>query len=196
MTWKELLPILIPILLLVLAAVGFLFRHYLFGGSLVQRATVSHTATQMLSLMKQHGIDVKDINAVEAYLKGKPVDSLELTELKPKEQEDYFSDVPPRYQISAYLGARANAALNVAEATLGETELTLSILLSEKENETLNNAQEAFRKYREAQSEFAASIVSGGSLETTLYLMESIRLTKLRNDELREELERRKDLEG
>lgn len=197
MTLKELLPILIPVAIVLLAAAGFLVRHYFFGGSLVQKATVSHTATQMLSLMKQNGIDVKDIKAVEAYFKGKPSDSLDLAELIVDDQKgELFSDLPSRYQVSAYLGAKADAALNVAEAMLNETELTLSILLSEKENDALNEAQEAFRKYRSAQSEFASSIVSGGSLETTFYLMEAIRLTKLRNDELREEMERRKALES
>lgn len=194
---SDLLKVAIPLLVLLGAGVGWLLRHYAFGGAVTQRASVSHTAAQMLSLMKQHGIDAKDLQSMEVYLQGKSDRALDIDALASTSGEgDLFPDLPRRYQISAFFGAKADAALAVAEAMLKETELTLSILLSDSENEALNNSQQAFRTYRDVQSEFASSIVRGGSLETTLYLMESIRLTSLRNDELKEELERRKRLQG
>src|SRR5690606_2917491 len=152
----------IPIGIVLLGGAGWLLRHRWFGGALVQRTSVSHTATQMLTLMKQNGIAFEEIQAMEAYLEGKSDAALNITDAPSSKAEAApIPELSPRDHVSAYLGAKADAALAVAEATLQETELTLGMILSAEDRVALGRAQEAFRTYRGLQSEFASSLVHG-----------------------------------
>tara|TARA_R110002051_G_scaffold37159_6_gene80055 strand:+ start:9114 stop:9674 length:561 start_codon:yes stop_codon:yes gene_type:complete len=158
-----------------LTAIGFLSRRWLTGARRHERAGLYSTLADLSGKMKQAGVSLDDLDAIEAQLRAK---------VRHADVAASAAQAPDRYWTQIEMNGRAFAAFQVAEAKMEVELVALSGRLDDEEQHKLDLAQAAWREYRDLHSSFVAGEYEGGSILPLIQASESTILTNERTAQL------------
>lgn len=173
------------ILTAVLGLIGYLVHRYRSRAKSREQATYYSDLASLAGSMKEHGLSISDIEAVDALIRTKKRQS-RTAEVAEELRE------PDRYWTQAAMNMRAGAAARTADAQLDEALVSLSGFLSEDEEEALRATQEAWTTFRDRQADFAASEFEGGTMQPLIRAAERESLTRGRLAAILATIEERK----
>lgn len=198
MTWTtETFLVLVPIVVVVLAAIGYLVRRWLTGQAAVEDQESLERAIKLQKLLNEENLSLDDAKALRVQFRASrggftqaEADAIaaKLAEAEERENETVgsiesgqiaFEDTTIGMQI------KATAELEVLDASLEHAVDQLRYSCSESRLKRLEEAQEAWLSYRDADAHLASLVAEGGSLAPLLFTGHQIDLTEQRIKDIR-----------
>ena len=177
----------------VITGLGFMIKRRITGAKAQERVTLFAGLADISAKMKQHGLSVDDVSAMEAFVSSKRRAGVLLASASA--QTEVFREEtavePEGYWTQAAMNQRADASFRTVDAQLAEALLELEHF---SDGEHLRSAQEAWEHFREQQAEFAASQYAGGSIAPLIAASEAQAVTEQRLAWARAEIEERRRL--
>jgi uncharacterized protein YecT (DUF1311 family) len=191
-----------PIAVLCLAAVfgaigwvargiGFIAGRWVTRSPTKERADYLHTVTDLGLKLRQGGMTIEEVRALEAVIGDCSVSSSSTAKKVVEEiAEDVASETshPEEFYPNIVMKARAGAAYEVAQARLQQVLLDVQILLSEKENAAFDVAQSHWVEYREALENCALLEYEGGTHATLAMVFAGMNETERRTEEIQRQI--------
>lgn len=167
-------------------AAGFLLRRALTGARHQERVTLYGGLAEIAAKMKTAGVSQEDVEAVDAYVRGKRQRRTALAKLPGAAADAAAAEAalapsssaeePEGYWTQAAMNQRAAASYATAIAQLREVLLELE----HYDGAGLWEAQAAWEAFRDKQAELAAAEFEGGSIVPLIRASEAASLTEER----------------
>lgn len=190
-------PLLVAFIALVGGFVGWLGRGFSFvvkrwwtGSPKQDHATYLHTVADLGAKLRANGMTMEDVRQLEAIMRDPSVSSSSTAKQVVEEIAEEANE-PAAFHSNVAMKGRTGAAYEVAEAKLQQVLLDLQLLLSERENEALETAQQHWCEYRRALENCALLEYEGGTHAPLAMMFAGLTETERRADELRAQVKER-----
>lgn len=193
----EAFAFLVPIVVVVLAAIGYLGRRRITGQAAVEDQESLERAIKLQKLLNEEGLSLDEAKALRAKFRASrggftqaEADAIaaKLAEAEERENEADGSIEPrqiPFEDTTIGMQIKATAELEVLDASLEHAVDQLRGNYSESRLKHLEEAQEAWLSYRDADAHLASLYAEGGSLAPLLFTSHQIDLTEQRVKDIR-----------
>lgn len=198
MTWTvETFAVIVPIVVVALGAIGYLGRRWLTGQAVIEDQESVERAVKLQKLLDEEGLSLDEARALRDKFRASrggftqaEADTIaaKLAEAEERENETLgsfesgqiaFEDTTIGMQI------KATAELEILDASLEHVVNQLRSNCSESHLQSLEKAQQAWSRYRDANADLASFLAEGGTLAPLLFTVNQIDLTEQRIKEIR-----------
>lgn len=189
--------VLVPLALLLAAAAGYFFRRAISGQAHAEDQESLERAIRLNSLLNSEGMSLKEAKELrEHFRKGSGgITKAEAEAIVAKtaeaEEREHSAD-PANWRTSVPfehttvgMGLKAREELDGLEGQLNYAVGEFAHECSEAREEALYKAQDAWKTFREAESDLASLLWEGGTGASLLYVGRMIELTEQRIKDIR-----------
>lgn len=198
MNWNiETLALYVPIAAIVLGGVGYLGRRWITGQAHIEDQESLERAIRLQRLLNEEGISLDEAKSLRDQFRQSRggftqaeanAIAAKVAEAEEREKETVGLDAPnktPFEETTIGMGIRARAELDILEESLACAVEQLREDCTENRKNSLDEAQKAWSKFRDADAKLASLLAEGGTLAPLLYTGHQIYLTEQRIKEIR-----------
>lgn len=168
----------------------FVAKRWWTGAPKQERATYLSSVADLAAKLRGSGMTLEDVHKFEALMQSEAVaNSSAAGGVVANLVQDPVDSSP--LQSNVALKARTSAAYDVAKAQLEQALMDLRLMISEREYEAVEVAQERWQEYRRALEDCALREYEGGTHATLALLLSGLGETERRTQEIRAEIAKR-----
>jgi hypothetical protein len=161
----------------------FVLRRWWTGAPRQEQAAYLNSVADLAAKLRANGMTLNEVHQLEGIMRSPAVASSTgasaVVEALAKDAEG-----PSAFHSNFAMKARTGAAYGVSEAQLRQALLDLRLLLSDREYEAVETAQDRWREYRLALEECARRQSEGGSNATLAMVVSGLSETERRAKEI------------
>jgi len=168
----------------------FVAKRWWTGAPRQERAAYLGSVADLAAKLRGNGMTLEDVHKFEALMQSPAVANSTAASGVVENMAQDAEDASP-LQSNVALKARTSAAYGVANAQLDQSLMDLRLMISEREYEAVEVAQERWREYRKALEDCAFREYEGGTHATLALLLSGLGETERRTQEIRAEIAKR-----
>lgn len=174
----------------ILGGMGYLGKRWLTNASSQEKTTLYSDTAELMIKLRDAGVSLEEVKEFESGIRS----GIRRTEASSTASSTASAkpEAPSKTWTQTHMNLQATTKFHTTDAQLNEALVELRGLLSDEEEAQMDEAQDRWAAYRNAEADFIASEFEGGSMQPLIRSGEGISLTEERLKRVRATIAERK----